>query len=49
MTRNVGSDDAAVETVVIINGELAVYNRVDHVVINPAKIGAGCLPFSGNY
>ena len=49
MTGNIGSNGAAIETVVIINGEIATSDGINHVVVYPTKIGAIGLPFDDGY
>lgn len=49
MTGDVGGDGAAIEAVVIVNGKFIIGNGVDHVVVNPAEIGAAGLPFDDSY
>ena len=48
MTGNIGSNGAAIEAVVIINGEIATSDGINHVVVYPAKIGAIGLPFDNS-
>lgn len=49
MTGDVGGDGALVEPVVIVDSEIAASDRINHVVVYPAEIRVGGLPFDDGH
>lgn len=49
MAGSIGGNGAAIEAVVIVNGEITVGNGINHIVIYPAEVGAIGLPFDNGH